>query len=545
MKLSLNHRLRQLTFNKPQWRTLLTIAELIINIWSRGTGKTYHQAIKILILVHVMPRGLFALVGRTLDQMMENTLPFVMASLETLGYYEWNGKHGHYVLGKTPPDHWPKPYAKRIKYNKCMTWYTGASFMLISQERAGSGRGPSFDAVIADEALTLKHDHLTREVLAANRGPSKWAYTPYHHSVELWSSKPYVGIGDWLNKHAEYYQLEFDSDVLERNNKMAQLMLEFVDSTSRTEQEEMWIDISAHLMANPYKVSSAGVYYNEAVVFENIENLGWKYIKQLRTSLPDHEFKVEVLNMGINVVGDKFYTLNDALQYDPPSYYENHGIHLPSQSITPYHLDTDVVRTEALDIACDANSSISTIVTGQQVEDEYRVLNGLYVKKPKLIKHLAQHWCDYYQHHSKKHVNFFFDHTFVYVDAGRDVSFKDQIIQVLHANGWTVSEYYIGQAAGHHTRYEIVNQHFMGMEDRTPVKFNRSRAKDVWTALDSTLIRIVNGQVKKDKRPEGNANIKQEHAPHFTDAVDTLIFGRLVQNNSVRESSSEDFSGLN
>jgi hypothetical protein len=543
MQLSKNYQIKGLQLNKPQWRSFLTPAQTVVNVWSRGTGKTYHQAMKMRVLAHALPRGVVAVVGRTLDQMLTNTLPGAIAALEDWGYTEWNGEHGHYVIGKRPPAHWPQPHAKRLKFDKCITWYTGTTFFLISQERQGSGRGPSFDAILADEALTLKEDHLKQEVLAANRGNlHRFKDTPYHHSVEYWTSKPYVGMGKWIDRMADYYQKEFEMDVLAQNNAAAELMLQFIDSQSKREQQELWPAIAEHLQANPYRVSSSGVYYNEAVVFDNIQNLGWKYIKQLRQSMTDYMFRVEVLNIGINAPGERFYILNQELQYDPPSYYESNGIHTMSATIEPYDLDTDVVRTEPLDIACDANASINTLIVGQQVDNEYRILNGIYVKKALTIDN-AQKFCDYYEHHQKKHVRFYYDHTFIYVDAGRPTSFADQYAEVLRKNGWTVDMFYIGQAASHHSRYETINQVLTNQANTLPVAFNRIRCKDIWTALESTGIRQSNGEFKKDKRAEADTNAPQEHTTHFTDAFDTLIIGRLVHTPPAVQ-DPEAFNGL-
>lgn len=544
MQISRNYQINNLNLNKPQWRCYLTPAKIVVNVWSRGTGKTYHQALKMRTLAYALPRGVVALVGRTLDQMLTNTLPGAIAALEDWGYTEWNGTHGHFVIGKKPPEHWPTPYAKRIKYDKCITWYTGTTFVLISQERQGSGRGYSFDAVQADEALTLKEDHLKQEVLAANRGNNhKFKDNIYHHGIEYWTSKPYVGMGKWIDKLGSYYVDELDIDVLAANNAAAEIMLQFIDSQSKAERVELWPKIAEHLRSNPYQVSRGGIYYNEAVVFDNINNLGWQYLKTLRQSMPDYMFRVEVLNIGINAPSERFYILDEGARYDPPSYYENHGIHLVnSHTVTPYDLDTDLVRTEPLDIACDANASINTLVVGQQVGNEYRILNGIYVKKALTIDN-AQRFCDYYANHQKKHVRFYYDHTFIYVDAGRPESFKDQYVKVLRLNGWSVDEHYIGQAASHHSRYETINQILTNQANTLPVRFNRQRCKDVWLALESTGIRHSNGQFKKDKRAEADPKAAQEHTTHYTDAFDTLMVGRLVHT-TTHTQDPESFSGL-
>ncbi len=552
--LSSNYNVKGLTLNKPQWRSWFTHARRKVNVWSRGTGKTVQKALKTHTLAHNLPRGVIAIVGRTLDQMMTNTLPGVMSALEDWGYTEWDGKRGDYVVGKRPPDHWPKPYAKRLKYDKCISWNTGTALVLVSQERKGSGRGYSFDAILADEALTLKPEHLQQEVIAANRGNNhKFPDNPYHHCEEYWTSKPYVGMGAWINNQADYYQEEFGIDIISKNNAAANLMLQFIDSNNRQEQNELWREISAFLMENPYRVyqpsnpNDPSVYYNEAVVLDNINILGWSYIKQLRQSMTDFMFKVEVLNMTVNAAENSFYHVSEDLKYDPPSFYESHGIHLLNHTqVTPYQMDTDVVRTEPLDIACDANYGICTMAVGQLVENDFRLLNGIFVKKEKdgkLIRDLAKRFCEYYKEHPKKHVRFFYDHTFSYIDAGRPKSFALMIIEVLKEHGWIVEERHIGQQPRHHSRYETVNQYLMGQQPIS-ISFNRLRSNDLYLSLESTSVRIVGNEFKKDKRPEASTTVKQEHTTHFSDAFDTLVIGRLVQHPTAYATTNDDVGTL-
>lgn len=551
MKISKNYALNQINWNKPQWRSAVTVADIIIDVWSRGTGKTTSQGKKFHTLSHALPRGLIAVTGRTLDQMMVNTLPGAFGALDDWGITEWDGKRGDYVVGRKPPEDWPKPYDRRLKFDKCISFNTGTAFMLISQQTPNSGRGPSFDGVIGDEALTLKHDQLKQEVQAANRGNKHRFNSPLHHSEHYWTSKPYVGMGQWINDYASYYKEDYDMDIFKRNNEAANILLQFIDSRSRQEQEELWEWIAAFLQENPYKVScqtsksDPTVFYNEATVFENIQALGWGYIKRLRKSMTDFMFKVEVLNMSVNAAENKFYHVTEDLLYDPPSYFEQNGIELLNRgTVEPYMLDTDVARAEPLDFAFDANAGICTCAVGQLVGNDYNTLNGLFVKD-KLISHLAQKVCKYYSKHSKKHARLFYDHTFNYTTAGMPKSFITMIAEAFRANGWTVELRYIGQQPGHHSRYESINQLIMG-ESRYHLGINRNRCTDLYTALESTGVRVSsNGEFKKDKRAEGDKNAKQEHTTHFTDAWDTLLLGRLIVHSSPISTTEDSFSGLN
>lgn len=554
MPLSDNYNVRGLALNKPQIRSSLTFADIGINVWSRGTGKTFDIANDMIKLGENLPRAAVAFTARTLDQMVSITLPEVANALEMLGYHEWDGKRGDYIIAKRPPEHWPKPYARKLKFEKCITWRTGTTFVLVSQQNKGSGRGFSIDAIRGDEALMLKHDQLKQELVTANRGNlHRFPDNPYHHSQKYWTSKPYVGMGKWIDSYADYYQEEFGIDIFTRNNAGAALMLQFIDSEDRKERDELWQEIRQFLIEDPYRVytpkdpNKPSIFYNEAVVFDNLQNLGWAYIMGLREELTDFMFKVEVLNMSVNGVENNFYHVTEDLLYDPPSYYESHGIHLyNSATVTPYHRDTDVVRTEPLDFACDANFGINSMVVGQLVGEEYGILNALFVKKGKLINDLAQLFCDYYKHHPKKHARFFYDQTFLGVDAGRPKSFKQMIVEVLVQNGWTVEEHFIGAQPSHHSRYESINQFLLGQQPIT-IQLNRQRAKDLYTALESTAVRVSSTkEFKKDKRPETTKSptVKQEHTTHLTDAFDTLLIGRLLQHPTVQHITTNEFHQL-
>ena len=149
---------RQLRLNVPQLRSMITPAKTTVQVWSRGTGKTFDIGVKSKNIAYGMPGSLSVFVGRTFTHLLDITLQSVIAAWTDLGYKE----NVHYVVRTRPPANWPKPFNRPLSYDKVITWHTGAAFVLASQESIF--RGGNVDAVFLDEALEAKKDHFEDEI---------------------------------------------------------------------------------------------------------------------------------------------------------------------------------------------------------------------------------------------------------------------------------------------------------------------------------------------------------------------------------------------
>jgi len=112
-----------------------------------------------------MPGPVTAIIGRTFGQIYTRTLPSSLKFLDTIGYR----KDEDYVIGIRPPKKWKTPHETITKFDNFISFSNGTGFLLLSQEREGSARGPNIDREIVDEALTLNKERYDQEVSPANR----------------------------------------------------------------------------------------------------------------------------------------------------------------------------------------------------------------------------------------------------------------------------------------------------------------------------------------------------------------------------------------
>jgi len=271
------------------------------------------------------------------------------------------------------------------------------------------------------------------------------------------------------------------------------------------------------------------MYYHEASTLDNIHALGVDYIKQQLRDTTEFQFDTQILNLRPLRLEDGFY----------PDFNENHHGYFAESAGYFDDLEIDIIRQEfdsrkdsdvnpnaALHIALDYNRRIHPIVVGQDLGDEIRILNGIHALYPGKLKEAVNQFIRYYRYHPKKLVYFWYDHTAV---GGENETEKYQdVIDLLTAAGWVVIEMYIGQQPTHETRYRMYGS-LLGEDGKYPKKLRVNRENGRYIILSV-------GQAEAEQRKEGFGKSKKtEHDPkfpaeestHYSDALDTLVYGML------------------
>ncbi len=539
---------KKLTLNKAQILAVGNFSLSNVLFWSRGTGKSYVLAFIMQILAHKMPRSVNGFVGRTFNQLLTRILPGIFAALEDFGYYE----NVHYVIGKRPPEEWLKPIQKQVKYEFTITWYTGATWVLISQEREGSARGLNLDSVMADEGITLHRERFEAEAKAANRGNlTRFGHLPYHHNVTVTSSKPIGTQGRWLLDYGKYYENQFNYKVLSLAFKAAMLILEVLKASS-ADKPKAWQELVAVLKQIKWYKSKENTYYSEAFSLDNIENLGWAYLQNNFNDNTDGlaYFLVEYLNVTIGTISDKFYADFDEEKHG--YFADRNELDLMSYKFKgdekkDCSTDTDVSFTEPLDIAMDYNYTICPIVTGQEFSKEYRILSSDHVKFPQTnrIETVIDNWHNYYSPMQTRRVNYYFNHTAVGLSAGKDTSHSDDVILALRSRGWNVNPIYTGQAPNHDPLFRFWGALLSGKNKELPLfRINRENNKSLIISLNSAPAKQGRKGVEKDKSSEDpRKKLPQEHATHYSEALDMLMYPKFAKNLKAVGSFEDPFVG--
>lgn len=483
---------REIKYNVPQLFFIIARQLIKVLIWGRGTGKSTILAKHIIDCVLQMPRSSGALAAETYRQIEARTLPSTIAGLEQHGYL--NGVH--FFVGKRAPKnyHWPEPYEAPLDAKHAMFWWNGTVIHFLSQDINSSSRGLNIDWVVADEAARLDEQLFQTDVLLTNRGNKyrmavypngKQRYfkdCPLHHSIVLATSQPITPKGRWVFKYEE------------------------------------------QAMLTPGKV-----FYCEASAEDNRENLGDEYFENAKAIMPDFLYDAEVLNKRIKAIQHGFYPL---LDQEVHTYNQYKYDYLPAgKQLSNCMGDGDLDIDQPLIIGIDWGAKINCLVACQRDVTTFRVLKNFFVLAPKIINDLADMYCDYYAPHNNKVVYCYYDPTGNNRVANSRTTYAEQLKALLVKRGWRV-HLMTGRSRNvlHQDKY-MLWQEFLTNHDMKYPKFavNLSNCNELWISMNNAPAKQgLNDAVHKDKKSERDDKIEQQHATHFSDALDVIVVDLFI-----------------
>ncbi len=542
--------------NNPQLISVLNNARSEVDIHGRGTGKSYIIGWEINNIIRNMPRSVSSITGRTFGQILTRTLPSSFKFLERIGYV----KDKDYVIGRRPPEHWHSPIEKITKFDNFISFSNGTGFLMQSQERVGSARGPNIDREIVDEALTLIKDRYDQEVSPSNRGNEdhfgKLTRKPVvqHHGFRYVSSMPYSYDQKWLLDYGKYYEEEAGIPIFDLWNRIVKLQLQLLEVHKDGNTKifrEIWNEtVRLKKQITPF-VSKNGVLFTLANAFDNIQNLGFSYIAREYEKQSTITFLIEILNWIVDKVEDCYYNIDPTrhLYYDASNdnfirdYAENNNWDLKQLSSQDSRMDLDCDMSRPLDITPDWGAKISLFSVGQEhnfnfvtkvIEPVDCIINEFFVKPDEtegvMIDELVDKFCAYYTHHFKKQVVYFRDR---YGDsrqpnASNSKTYNQQAIERFEKNGWDViPRVHRGQEPPQHDKYLLWVNILKGSDPKFPkVIFNAKNCKYTLISMNNTKLIEANNKYEKDKRSEQKKTVLPEEATHFGDAVDKRIWSK-------------------
>jgi hypothetical protein len=501
-----------------------------------------------------MPRSVTAITGRTFGQIYTRTLPSSLKFLELLGYE----KDKDYVIGVKPHSQWRKPYETITKYDNFISFSNGTGFLLLSQEREGSARGPNIDREIVDEAITLHKDRYDQEVSPANRGNEEHFgkfsgnFVPQHHGFRYVSSMPYAQDQKWLLEYGNYYQQEAGIFLFDIWNRIVKLQIQLIQSKIANDEKlfkDIWNEIvRLKNQITPF-VSKSGVLFVLANAFDNIQNLGLGYVMREYDKQSLLTFMIEILNWIIDKVEDCYYHIDSQKHVYYEAYDDDFIRSLANDSeydistMNPANcqFDLDCDPSRPLEVVPDWGSNINLFSVGQErnynfatkiVEHCDCFINEFYNKQQEInkvmITDLVDQFCAYYENHPTKQVLYFRDK---YGDhrqpnVKNSLSYNNQAIAQFKSKGWVViPKSHSGMEPPQHDKYLLWINILKAEDPRFPkVIFNGKNCKYTLISMNNTKVIERNGKFDKDKNSERNKKILPEEATHFSDAADKRIW---------------------
>lgn len=540
--------------NGPQQLSVINDAKNEVNIEGRGTGKSYKIGWELNQIVRNMPRSISSIAGRTFGQIYSRTLPSTLKFLEKLGYE----KDVDFIIGRKPPKGFIEPYEKVTKYENFILFSNGTGFLMLSQERAGSARGPNLDREIVDEALTLNKDRYDEEVSPANRGNEEHfgfkspKQIKQHHGFRYVSSMPYTREQMWLLRYGDYYMAEAGVPIFDIWNRLVKLQLQVIEAAIAGDKrlfKDIWNEtVRLKQQITPF-VSKDGVLFTLANAFDNIQNLGMSYIIREYKKQTLLTFMIEILNWIIDKVEDCYYPIDSQKHIYYDAYNDDYirGVAESSNwdaerlSTPDCRCDLDCDPNRALEIVPDWGAKINLFSVGQErnfnfatkiVEPVDCMINEFSIKpqdaKNVPVDDLVDMFCDYYKEHPCRDLYFFRDR---YGDhrqpnVKNSKPYNEQAIERLEKRGWRVTtRVHKGMEPPQHDKYLLWSNILKGNDPRYPKWIiNGRNCKYTIISMNNTRVIEKNGKFEKDKSSEKKDSIDPSEATHFGDAVDKRMW---------------------
>lgn len=522
---------QNLTWNRPQMQFMSVLHKVRQSclIWGRGTGKSAVIAWLIHMVLQLMPRSTWSIQGATYQQLLTRTLPGTFEWLEKLGYR----RDIDYWINKRPigvrADE--MPYYKPLKFDNYITIRRPdglcCGFMLLSQD--SNARGTNTDGVICDESLLLNMDRFAEEVTPTNRGHEIYfKKCPMHHGIFHFTSMP---AGDsQLFDMANYYGDDLQT-LIANQKQMIGLQLDFIEADNNDIRRELYREIH-HLQKGINWYDKKGQFYSEYNVFENLTNLGLRYLLDMYKTTPLDLFKIEALNERHTKVSGGFYAAFDRSIHCYTrwnvSYLENLDFDFDKAKDLDSRADADCDTNQPLYIGTDYGNQYNWIIVGQKDDRQrnFRVIKELYTMSPKILDDTVKEFCHYYRHHKNKMLYFNPDAEGNHDRANSPNTYVETSMKILREHGWSVK-------MGHRKKYNkfhddtyyLVNGMFSKeqRQDLYSISINSDQCKNLVLAMEKTPTKERKGKVEKDKTSERKKEGRIT-ATDSTDALDQMLY---------------------
>jgi hypothetical protein len=271
-------------------------------------------------------------------------------------------------------------------------------------------------------------------------------------------------------------------------------------------------------------------YYHEASALDNIDVIGWENFLNMEATMNPRIFKTSILNEEDDFVEGAWYADLDEEKhtYTPThtSWTIERGYDRDRMNARDCRHDAEILPSLPIDIAMDYGGKFNCLAVGQLFNDLFRIDNGFHATWPQTTADVVKQFTQYYAQHRNKTVHYYYDHTALDRHGASSFSYYDTVYNTLYEAGWNVVPVDIGQTAAPKLRYEMFSS--LLRQAQPPVMWNPDNCKDMLASMKLVQIKDGRNGIEKNKKLEKSESLEdQVHAPHYSDAVDTLVWGRL------------------
>jgi hypothetical protein len=452
--------------NEKQKQFLKANQKTRVWLGGRGTGKSTTIGFSTRQKANALPRGKGFFASTTYNQILTKTLPAIEQVWQRMGMIEGV----HYVIGRKPPKYFETPIAPPRSYKNVISFMNGFCVDMLSMDRADLARGGSYDTGEIDECALIDGEDYRKILIPSIRGNAHHFSHHLHGNVSMYTSIPWNPKGYWI------YDLE--------------------ERAKQKPQSYFWI---------------------ESTAYDNIHILTAEGIERMKDEMTYLEFQIEVMNERINRIEGGFYSAFSATHIYQPRYaYDDNEEDWRQTKIT--QIDNQYKDTEVLDLSFDFSGWFNCLWVIQERGDYAYAVDSLFVKGEEKLPDLISKFCEQYKTHKYKLVRIWGEprgHDRQPATGSLFESIQDKFTSL----GWECEIWApAGHSWNHADRYEFMHNLMLEQnEDLPKLRVNAETCKAPIIAIQTTDVTV---DFKKVKTAEKNRQFPQEHAPHFTDALD-------------------------
>lgn len=439
----------------------------------RGIGKSSLIGMSTRRKASALPRAKNFFASTTYNQILTKTLPAIESIWQDMKMIEGV----HYVIGRKPPKHFRTPLSPPRKYQNVITLLNGFCVEMLSMDRSDLARGGSYDGGEIDEMALIDGEDYRKILIPSVRGNRHRFSSHLHQQVCGYTSIPWKPSG--------YYIYEFEEKA----------------------------------KANPDKY-----FFLEGNAYDNIAVLGQEGIDRMEEEMTYLEFQIEVLNQRIRKLPNGFYSAFDDKKhlYQVTYSYDDSDENWRDTKVVPK--DMHYNSREALDLTFDFSGWFNCCWVFQERQNYEYAINSFFVKGDEKLGELVRNFCNHYEYHQFKFIRLWGE------PRGWDRQpltkpMFESLRDMFTAAGWECEIWApAGHAANHADRYQFMDDVLKETRPEMPrLRVNEETCKAPVIAMQSCDIKL---DFQKNKEPEKNRDFPQEHAPHFTDALDYYLLAK-------------------
>lgn len=493
----------------------------LVFIGGRGTAKsTDIIAERSIDVCFDMPRAPFAFVADTYVNLMTNIVPGVLLGWERKKWLEYNEEigHGHYVVDKPPPEHWPLPYIKTFNYKHTISTYLGNKFFLLSLDRSSISAGISVVHHFIDECKFAREDRVSKLFPTLRGDALLYGHSHYFMGQTFCTDMPNPNSGefDWILRLEKNMNKEQIIKIIQAALVVNEVNIQLINARKNeffTIKRLKALEVKLEAWTNRLKkIRQGSTFFYIVSSFANADILTLNYFKNLFETLEFEEFKSSVLSIKATLEkGARFYGnlkpshfYYDGYDY---KYYDQFGL---LDNITQSSKGLKYIKhDQILEGGFDAGNMMSLVI-GQDQGATYRIIKSLYVVTPHWIRELANKFIEFFEPHRRKTLHLYYDRSAnQYSKAKQDFANKlkssIEINEHGRATGWNVVLMSVAQAnITHSEEFDLMNELMSGRNQHLPdLLVDAHECRELKSSLElAPVIKDGRGNVKKDKSSE-------------------------------------------